>query len=146
MFLALRTLLPIHHAPYAKSGRHCALPVSLAVQVVVSPLIHGHPPVAAEDADLEQCTQIPITQARKGLSRLKKHEHLKANAEGGDTTPSPQGRKRSMKLPTLIQGLMDPQMQTPMPKSQAASEFGPPPLDSTPHNQRKWIRFQPITT
>lgn len=120
-----------------KFWRHCALCCSLAVQVVVSPLLHSHGPDAAEDADLEQCTQIPITQARKGLSRLKKHEQLKANAEGGENTPSPQRRAKSMKVPALNCGLMDPLMQTPMPEMEAGSEFGPPPPSTTPLHLRK---------
>ena len=106
------------------------------MQVVVSPLHQSHAAEAAEDftedADLAQCTQIPITHARKGSKRLRKHKDLKASADGGETTPIPQSRSKSKKVLTADCGLADPTLQTPMPESEAGSEFGPPPPDTTP--------------
>lgn len=48
-----------------------------------------------------------------------------------------------MKVPTLDCTLADATLQTPMPESEPGSEFEPPPPDSSPFRQRKWILFQP---
>lgn len=138
-----RTRLPSYHAPYAEFFYVvCALCCSLALQVGISPLIHSHPPDAEEDAELEQCTQIPITRARVGLKRLMKHGRMNASADVGETTP--QRRCKSMKVPTLDCPRSDAMLQTPMPESVEGSDFGPPPPDTTPFHQRRWINFQPF--
>ena len=103
---------------------------------LVSPLHQSHAAEAAEDftdADvLAQCTQTPTTRVRKGSKRLRKHEHLITFADGGNSTPIPQTRSQSKKVQTADCGLADPNLQTPMPESEAGSEFGPPPPDTTP--------------
>ena len=110
----------------------CAFCCTLAPQLVVGPLQQSHAAFAAEDDDLAQCTQIPTEHARKGPKRVRKHEHLNASAEGEKTTSKPQRSSKSKK----VLGLADQMLQTPMPASEAASDFGPPPPDTTPGPQR----------
>ena len=108
--------------------------------VLVSPLHQSHAAGAAEDftedAILAQCTQIPTTQVSKGSKRLRKHEHLITFADGGNSTPIPRTTSQSKKVQTADCGLADPSLQTPMPESEAGSEFGPPPPDTTPGHRR----------
>ena len=103
-----------------------------AVQVVVPPLLQVHTTDAAEDVDVAQCTQIPMTNASTGFKRLRKERLSKVGADGGETTPKPQRRTSSRKVATAEYGLADMTFQTPMPESDAPNELGPPPPDSTP--------------
>lgn len=107
-----------------------------AVQVVGTQLHQSLAAEAAADVDVAHCTQIPFTQERTGLKRLRKQVQLKEFAEGGETTPKPQRRSKAKNLLTAEGGLADPMLQTPMPEIEAGSEFGPPPPDTTPGPQR----------
>ena len=96
------------------------------------PLLQVHAADAAADVDVLMCTQIPITNASTRVKRMRKEIKSKALADGGETTPKPHVRTRSMKVTTAECGLADMTLQTPMPESDAPNELGPPPPDSTP--------------
>ena len=127
-----RTCLTGYCAPNTEFLAVYALCSSLAPQLAVGPLHQSHAADAAEDDEFAQCTQIPTEHARKRPKRIRKHEHLNASAEGGKTTSKPQRSSKSKQ----VLGLADPMLQTPMPASEAASDFGPPPPDTTPGPQR----------
>ena len=86
---------------------------------------------SAEDEDVFHCTQIPNTRSKATLKRTRKQEQAKACGKGGDTPPRTPRISRSRKGATACElDLLT--LQTPMPESEAGSEFGPPPPDTTP--------------
>ena len=100
--------------------------------MVVHPLPHvPTADVFVADVDVLMCTQTPSANASTGVKRMRKGRQSKAFADGGETTPKPQVRTRSMKVPTADCGLINMTLQTPMPESDSPSELGPPPPDST---------------
>ena len=109
---------------------------SLVLQVGVPPLHQVQATDASEGFDVAHCTQIPVTHARTIYKRLRKERQCKALAYGGETPPNPHRSSRSKKLTTSVDGFADQTLQTPMLESDAPSEFGPPPPDSSPAPER----------
>ena len=116
-----RSRLPISHYPNTEL---CGLWV---VQVVVPQLQQSHAAEAADNVEVLHCTQIPFAKESTGLKRPRKQGQLKELAEAGETTPQPRRRSKAKSLLTAEGGQAALTLQTPMPVSEAGSEFGPPP-------------------
>ena len=96
-----------------------------------------HQADAEDSVDTVPCTQVPIKLAKTTFKRLRMDRQCKAKAAGvGELTPRPPSASRSKKKHEAVGGLADLSLQTPMPESEAANVFGPPPPPSTPTVQR----------
>ena len=104
------------------------------VDPVAKPRLPRRPKMKKVNAEVEEvahCTQIPNMRSRAALKRTRKQEQGKACGEGGDTTPRTPRICRLQNVATTIEMNLFT-LQTPMPESEAGSEFGPPPPDTTP--------------
>ena len=80
--------------------------------------------------------RFPSPIRRQSSSVRGRNGSARRSHMGGETTPIPHRSSRLKKLTTTTTGIARQMQQTPMPESDAPSEFGPPPPDSTPACER----------
>jgi hypothetical protein len=92
----------------------------------------------AEAVNPIHCSQIPITQSTTTGKRTRKQGHRVASIQGVETAPRTPRTARPKVVGEPAFELVDMMLQTPMPMSPAANDFGPPYRDTTPAPLRKY--------